>query len=50
MTDYDGLFAATAPDDSVFADKRALELLAEPDEVVAREEQEHQLATLWNGV
>ena len=36
MTDYDDLFDATAPNDSVFADKSALDPLAEPDDVVAR--------------
>jgi orc1/cdc6 family replication initiation protein len=50
MTDYDDLFDETAPDDSVFADKSALDPLAEPEEILAREEQERQLATLLNGV
>lgn len=30
MTDYDDLFDATAPDDSVFSDKGALDPLREP--------------------
>jgi len=30
MSKYDDLFAETAPDDSVFADKGALDLLREP--------------------
>ena len=34
MSKYDDLFDATAPDDSVFADKSALDPLAEPDEIV----------------
>jgi len=36
MKDYDDLFNATAPDDSVFADKSALDSLTEPEEVVDR--------------
>lgn len=47
---YDALFEETAPDDSVFVDKRALDPLAEPEEVVARDAQERQLARLLNGV
>ena len=50
MTDYDELFDDTAPGDTVFADKGALDPLAEPDEIVAREDQEHELATVLNGV
>ena len=50
MSKYDDLFDATAPDDSVFADKGALDPLAAPDEVVARDAQERQLARLLNGV
>ncbi|WP_265112541.1 Cdc6/Cdc18 family protein [Halosolutus halophilus] len=50
MSKYDELFAATAPDDSVFVDKRVLDPLADPDEIHAREEQEHELATMLNGV
>ena len=50
MTNYDKLFDDAAPDDTVFADKGALDPLAEPDEIVAREDQEHELATLLNGV
>jgi cell division control protein 6 len=50
MTDYDDLFAATTPEDSVFADKAALDPLAEPDEVVSRDAQQRQLATLLNGI
>ena len=50
MSKYDDLFDDTAPDDSVFADKGALDPLAEPDEIVARESQERELATLLNGV
>ena len=50
MTRCDDLFDATAPDDSFFTDKGALDPLAEPDEVVARDEQEQQLARLLNGI
>ena len=50
MTDYDSLFEATAPDNRIFADKSALDPLADPDEIVARDEQEHRLATLLNGI
>lgn len=47
---YDDLFADTAPDDSVFADKRALDPLAAPDDIRGRDEQERQLARILNGV
>nr|WP_241430219.1 AAA family ATPase [Halococcus salifodinae] len=50
MNKYDDLFDDTAPDDSVFTDKGALDPLSEPDEIVAREPQERELATLLNGV
>lgn len=50
MSKYDNLFDETAPDDSVFADKGALDPLAEPDEIIARDEQERELATILNGV
>jgi orc1/cdc6 family replication initiation protein len=50
MSKYDDLFDDTAPDDSVFADKGALDPLAEPDEIVAREDRERELATVLNGV
>jgi len=50
MTDYDDLFAATAAADSLFADKRALDPLRAPAEIVAREPQQRQLARLLNGV
>ncbi|WP_122089161.1 Cdc6/Cdc18 family protein [Halalkalicoccus subterraneus] len=50
MNKYDDLFEETAPDDSVFADKGALDPLAEPDEIMARDEQERELATILNGV
>ncbi|WP_049997570.1 Cdc6/Cdc18 family protein [Halococcus sediminicola] len=50
MGKYDDLFEETAPDDSVFADKGVLDPLADPDAVIGREEQEHTLATLLNGV
>jgi cell division control protein 6 len=50
MTDYDDLFDATAPDDSVFADKGTLDPLRDPEETVARKDQQRELATLLNGV
>ncbi|WP_254861429.1 Cdc6/Cdc18 family protein [Halovivax gelatinilyticus] len=50
MTDYDELFAATASETSVFAEKRALDPLTDPDEIVSRETQERDLATILNGV
>ncbi|WP_256686109.1 Cdc6/Cdc18 family protein [Halococcus qingdaonensis] len=50
MTDYDDLFDDTAPDDSVFTDKGALDPLGDPEEIVAREDQQRELATLLNGV
>nr|WP_320443108.1 LUD domain-containing protein [Halosolutus halophilus] len=50
MSKYDDLFADTAPDESVVVDKRALDPLADPAEIYARESQEHELATILNGV
>jgi cell division control protein 6 len=50
MSEYDDLFEETAPADSVFADKRALGPLAEPEEIVARDEQERTLTRLLNGI
>ncbi|MFC6905854.1 Cdc6/Cdc18 family protein [Halalkalicoccus tibetensis] len=50
MSKYDDLFDETAPDDSVFTDKGALDPLAEPDEIMARDEQERELATILNGI
>lgn len=50
MTGYDDLFAETAPDDNVFADKRALDPLREPEEIVARDAQQRGLARILNGV
>ena len=50
MTDYDELFEETAPEESLFAKKSALDPLAEPEEIVAREAQQAQLARLLNGV
>ena len=48
MTDYDELFDQTAPEESVFADKSAFDPLAEPEEIVAREDQQTRLARLLN--
>ncbi|RQG97654.1 Cdc6/Cdc18 family protein [Natrarchaeobius chitinivorans] len=50
MSKYDDLFADTAPDESLFVDKGALDPLAEPPEIVARDDQERELATVLNGV
>ncbi|WP_222912779.1 AAA family ATPase [Natrinema sp. SYSU A 869] len=50
MSKYDDLFAETAPADSVFADKGALDPLAEPAEILARGAQERDLATILAGV
>ncbi|MFC4438568.1 MULTISPECIES: Cdc6/Cdc18 family protein [Natrialbaceae] len=50
MSKYDDLFAATAPDDSLFKDKGALDPLADPKEIHARKAQERELATILNGV
>ena len=50
MSKYDELFDETAPGDSVFAEKGALDPLAEPDEIIARDEQERELATILNGI
>ncbi|WP_224448725.1 Cdc6/Cdc18 family protein [Haloprofundus salilacus] len=50
MTNYDDLFAETAPTNSVFADKAALNPLTPSKEIIARDEQERQLATLLNGI
>ena len=50
MTDYDDLFDTTAPADSVFADKRALDPLAAPETIRGRDAQQRQLATILNGL
>jgi archaeal cell division control protein 6 len=50
MSKYDDVFDATAPDDSLFVDKGALDPLADPDEIYAREVQERKLATILNGI
>jgi orc1/cdc6 family replication initiation protein len=50
MTNYDDLFTETAASDTLFADKRALDPLREPAEIVAREPQQRQLARLLNSV
>jgi len=50
MGKYDDLFAETTPEDSVFADKGALDPFADPEEIVTREEQERALARMVNGV
>lgn len=50
MSQYDELFDATAPDDSLFADKSVLDPLAEPAQIHAHDAQERELARLLNGV
>jgi len=50
MTDYDDLFTRTVATDSLFTDKSALDPLAEPEQVVAREAQQERLARLLSGV
>ncbi len=50
MSKYDDLFAETSPTDSVFADKSALDPLAPADEIVARDKQERELATILNSI
>jgi len=50
MTDYDDLFDDVAAADSVFADKGALDPLADPDGVVARNDQEQALVNVRSGV
>ncbi|MDS0475682.1 AAA family ATPase [Natrinema sp. 1APR25-10V2] len=50
MSKYDDLFDATAPTERVFANKGALDPLANPDTIHAREAQERELATILNGV
>lgn len=47
---YSKLFSQTAPDGQIFADKAALDPLAEPETLVAREEQQTRLAEFLNGV
>ncbi|WP_331234036.1 Cdc6/Cdc18 family protein [Natronorarus salvus] len=50
MSKYDDLFDETAPENSVFADKSALDPFADPEDIVAREEQERAVARMLNGV
>ena len=50
MTDYDDLFDATAPEGRIFRDKGALDPLAEPEEIVAREDHQARLARILNGI
>lgn len=50
MTDYEELFSETAPDQDIFADKSALDPLQEPERVVARDDQQRELAALLNGL
>ncbi len=50
MTDYDALFDAAAPEDSVFTEKGALDPLAAPDDIRGRDAQQTQLARILSGV
>ena len=50
MSKYDDLFDATAPAGTIFADKGALDPLADPEEIHARDAQERALATILNRV
>jgi Cdc6-like AAA superfamily ATPase len=50
VTDYDDLFAETAPANSVFADKRALDPLVTPAEIRGRDTQQRELARVLGGV
>ncbi|MCU4926466.1 AAA family ATPase [Halobacteria archaeon AArc-dxtr1] len=50
MDRYDELFDETAPEGGIFREKGALDPLAAPTEVIAREAQERELATVLNGV
>lgn len=47
--EYDQLFEQTAPTESVFDDKGALDPLKEPDRIISRDEQERRIATILNG-
>ncbi|KYH25034.1 ORC1-type DNA replication protein [Halalkalicoccus paucihalophilus] len=50
MTRYDDLFDELAADESVFADKGALDPLAEPEDIVPWTEQERALGRILTGV
>jgi cell division control protein 6 len=50
MSRYDDLFEDATVENSVFADKGALDPLAEPDKLVPRDAQEEELASLLTGV
>jgi len=50
MTKYDDLFDETTPTNNVFRDKRALDPLTEPTEILARDTQERTLARILHGV
>lgn len=49
MTDYDDLFAETAPDNSVFADKQAVDPLQQPETIRGRDDHKWQLADYLHG-
>ena len=50
MSKYDDCFAETTLGDSLFINKSALDPLAEAREIVARDSQERELATILNGL
>lgn len=50
MSKYDDLFAETSPTDSVFADKSGLDPLTSSEEIIARDDQERELATILNSI
>lgn len=49
MSTYD-VFDEYGTDDSIFANKGALDPLAKPDEIVACADQKRRLVTILNGV
>ncbi|WP_394740102.1 Cdc6/Cdc18 family protein [Natronococcus roseus] len=50
MSKYDDLFDEVTAEESLFREKGALDPLAEPDEIHARDAQERELAALLSGV
>jgi hypothetical protein len=50
VTRYDDLFDETAPNESVFGDKRALVPLTESEKAFAHDEQKRTLSRLLNGI
>ncbi|ELY55470.1 cell division control protein 6 [Natronococcus amylolyticus DSM 10524] len=50
MNKYDDLFDETAPDESLFTDKGALDPLTDAREIVARDDQERELQVVEDDV